>query len=90
MKNTSVVGQDLGKVDRNQFRKENRQSAQQVLPIANKRKNSYNHFPPLARVIAKVRAYFIVKGVKSALRDVDLIEKGLIKPKSLDQLLNEL
>lgn len=32
----------------------------------------------------------IVKGVKSALKEVELIESGKKHPKSIDQLLNEL
>ena len=54
----------------------------------NKRSNLYHHIPGIVRVIAKVKAHVIVRGVKSALNEVELIEKGLKTPKSLDQLLN--
>ena len=55
-----------------------------------KRSNYFHHLPVIARIVGKIRARHIVSGVKSALYEVDLIEKGIKNPKSLDELLNEL
>ncbi len=56
----------------------------------NRRSNESHHIPVMTRIIAKARAYFIFRGIKSSLKEVEMIEKGIKKPKSLDQLLNEL
>lgn len=43
-----------------------------------------------SKTSAKITPHAQFMGVKQALREVELIEAGTIKPKSLDDLLNEL
>jgi hypothetical protein len=52
--------------------------------------NTSRHLFPLAKAIAKYKANIQFKKFKRALKEVDDIEAGIIKPKSLQQLLNEL
>jgi hypothetical protein len=52
--------------------------------------NSSHHISPMAKLLGKIKAYFIAKDVKSALKEVEMIEAGKKKAKSLDQLLDEL
>ncbi len=88
MGKTSFAGGDLGSpiVGDRGVSHERRQ----VSAAINRRIKDNHHIPVIHRVIARAKAYFIVRGIKSALKEVDLIERGVIKPKSLDQLLNEL
>ena len=90
MKPNNFTGGNLGSTHNNRVFESNTPSRSPQVSTAIKRNNFYNHVPSMIKVISKVRAYFIVRGVKSALKEVDLIEKGIKKPKSLDQLLNEL
>ena len=53
-------------------------------------KNTTRHKFPLAKAIAKYKANIQFKKIKKALKEVEQIEAGIIKPKSLQQLLNEL
>ncbi|MFI5196788.1 MAG: hypothetical protein ACHQD8_06840 [Chitinophagales bacterium] len=53
-------------------------------------KNTTRHRFPLAKAIAKYKANIQFKKFKRALKEVEQIEAGIIKPKSLQQLLNEL
>ncbi len=64
--------------------------ANQNIVTSNRRNNNSNHVSTIQRVICKLRAYIIFKGINSSLKKVDLTEKGINKPKSLDQFLNEL
>ena len=51
-----------------------------------RRDNMHHHILSMSRLYSKIRAYFIVKEIKSALIEVELIEQGKIKPKSLEQI----
>jgi hypothetical protein len=53
-------------------------------------KNTTHHLLSFARIIAKIRARKIYNQTKQALRDVQLIEDGKMKAKSIDDFLNEL
>ncbi len=64
--------------------------ASQNIVTSNRRNNNSNHVSTIQRVICKLRAYIIFKDINSALKEVDLTEKGINNPKSLDHLLNEL
>ena len=91
MKNVSFTGGDSGAAAGNRkFIGGDSPVVQPPSTDKNKRGNYFHHIPVVARLIAKVKAYFIVRGVKSALKEVDLIEKGIKQPKSLDQLLRYL
>jgi hypothetical protein len=52
--------------------------------------NVSRHVLPFAKAIAKRKANAQFKKFKNALEEVEQIEAGLIKPKTLQQLLNEL
>ena len=43
-----------------------------------------------SKTSAKITPHSQFMGIKAALKEVELIEAGTIKPKSLDDLLNEL
>jgi hypothetical protein len=53
-------------------------------------KNTSRHISPLAKSIAKWKANIQFKKFKKALKEVEQIEAGSLKPKTLQQLLNEL
>ncbi len=53
-------------------------------------KNTSRHLFPLARLTAKWKANLEFKKFKKALKEVEQIEAGTLKPKTLQQLLNEL
>jgi hypothetical protein len=53
-------------------------------------KNTSRHLFPLAKSIAKWKANIQFKKFKKALNEVEQIEAGTLKPKTLHQLLNEL
>lgn len=89
MKNVSIASGELSSASDN----ENYQGlspAQRDAIAVNKRSNYFSHLPGIAHIVYKIKARHIVRGVKSALKEVEMIEKGIKKPKSLDQLLNEL
>ena len=53
-------------------------------------KSTTHHLPSFARIIARVRARKIFNETKQALHDVQLIQNGKMKAKSIDDFLNEL
>ena len=49
-----------------------------------------HHVSPVSKIIGKIKAHLIVKDIEEALKEVEMIEAGKKKAKSLDQLLDEL
>jgi hypothetical protein len=91
MKNTSFTGSNLGSgLNHRNYNDNSSLITPQSPKVLNRRNNYFSHIPAVQRIVSRVKAYFIVRGVKSALKEVDLIESGAKNPKSLDQLLNEL
>ena len=90
MKNNSVTIGGAGSVSGKGHYSQTLPATQESSAGTNKRSNTYHHLSSIIGVVSKVKARYIVKDVKRALNEVELIEKGIKKPKSLDQLLNEL
>lgn len=49
-----------------------------------------HHIPAMQKLYLNIRSYFIVRGVKSAMNEVEQFKKGIKKSKTLDELLNEI
>jgi hypothetical protein len=49
-----------------------------------------HHLSPFAKINAKISAFIRFRKIKKALAEVEQIEAGIIKPKTLEQFLNEL
>lgn len=91
MKNNSLTSSNIGSISSTTTYNNNLSPSQQQIPspIIPNLINTH-HLPLTSKMVSKVKARLIVKGVKSALKEVEAFEKGTKKPKTLDQLLNEL